>query len=113
MKCCDLVAGKLRHVIALQKETNVPDGAGGNKLGWETYDAFVRALINPVSASERLYAMRLEHNVSHKCFIRYRTDIRSDHSVLYNGRRMQIRGIVNIEEANKWLELRLEEGAVN
>lgn len=112
MKCCDLTAGMLRHLVELHSQSRVPDGAGGGELVWTPYDTQVRAYLKPISATERFYSQRLEHAVTHRLWLRYRTGIKASHRVVYAGRAMQIRGILNLEEANRWLELTLEEGAV-
>lgn len=112
MKCCDLTAGKLRHLIDFQSEQMTADGGGGNTLAWTSFVSGVRGFINPVSANERVFGQRLEHNITHRLWVRYRTDVSSEHRVLYSGRSMQIRGIRNLEERNQWLEIDLEEGVV-
>lgn len=109
VKCCDLFPGALRNRITIQREVEASDGAGGNTLSWKNY-AEIRAFIKPVSGNERLQAMRLEANITHRIYIRYRSDLRTDDRVNYQGRLMQIRALINIEERNKWLEIYAQEG---
>lgn len=109
MKCCDLFPGALRHQIVVQREQNTSDSAGGNSLAWVDY-ATIRANIKPVSGSERLHSMRLQANISHRIFIRYRDDLRTDDRIVYKNRPMQIRAIINLEEMNRWIEIYAEEG---
>lgn len=109
MKCCDLSPGKLRHTIAIERETRTPDGAGGSTLTWASV-ASPRAFIKPMSGGERLQAMRIEANVTHRIFIRYRSDILTSDRINFNGRLMQIRALINIEERNRWIEIYADEG---
>lgn len=109
MKCCDLTAGKLRHTITIEREQSTPDGAGGSYLTWTTV-ATPRAFIKPMSGGERLQAMRLEATVTHRIFIRYRDDLLTSDRINYNGRLMQIRALINLEERNRWIEIYADEG---
>lgn len=54
--------------------------------------------------------MRIEANVTHRIFIRYRSDILTSDRINYNGRLMQIRALINIEERNRWIEIYADEG---
>lgn len=111
MKCCDLIPGKLRNQITIEREQSVPDGAGGSTITWSTV-ASPRAFIKPMSGGERLQAMRLESTVTHRIFIRYRSDLLTSDRVSYKGRIMQIRALINLEERNRWLEIYADEGEV-
>jgi len=109
MKCCDLTPGALRHRIEIQREIGSQDAAGGRSLVWGTI-ASPRCFIKPVGGGERFYSMRLEANISHRIYLRYRSDLLPSDRINYNGRLMQIRALINIEERNKWLEIYAEEG---
>ena len=67
-------------------------------------------MINPKSGAERVRGMQLEATITHSIFIRYTADIMPTDRVNFNGRLMQIRAVINIEERNRWLELACEEG---
>jgi len=109
MKCCDITPGSLRNRIKIQRETFVADGFGG---GTKTFTDFaeLRAFIKPISGSERLYSQRLEANVTHRIFIRYRDDLNTTDRINYKGRLMQIRALINLEEANRFIEIYADEG---
>jgi SPP1 family predicted phage head-tail adaptor len=111
MKCCDLTAGKMRHTVDLQHEIKTDDGGGGVGLAWTRY-ATVVGFLKPLAGNEALNAARIESKVSHRFWTRYRPGILTKHRLVYNGRPMQIRAVINLEERNKWLELDLEEGVV-
>lgn len=111
MKCCDLYAGMLRHSIEWQQEQTTPDGMGGQTRAWATV-ATVRAFIKPTTGNERWHAMRTEANVTHRIFMRYRSDLTPAMRIVYNGRAFQVKAVLNIEERNKWLEVHATEGQV-
>lgn len=109
MKCCSLTSGMLRHRIEVQRESKTPDGAGGSSTVWGTI-ATVRAFVKPISGGERLQALRLESDITTRIFARYGLDVLPSDRILYNGRLFVIKAILNLEEANKWLELYTVEG---
>lgn len=111
MKCCDLSAGKLRHSVNFETPTSTPDGYGGSSVAWDTVTPVtVRAFIKPMSGNERWQSQRLETNITHRIFIRYRSDLTSEMRINYGGRLMQVKALINIEERNKWFEIHAVEG---
>lgn len=101
---------ELRHRIAIQKRTQSPDGLGGFSESWITF-ASTWAKISPTSARERFFSEKLEHNITHKITIRYRSGISPDMRIQFGTRIFKINGIINPEERNIWLDLLCEEGA--
>ena len=110
MKCCNLTSGKLRHLVTFEREQGTDDGGGGEAITWSAIAPTVRAWVKPVSCTERMHAQRLEADVSHRVYVRYRTDLLTSDRINFNGRLFQIRAILNIEEANRWLEIYADEG---
>lgn len=109
MKCCDLTAGKLRHNVTWQEKIQAPDGGGG--YTYTPNDVVTtRAFIKPISTNERFFAQKIESDISHRIYIRYRTDINPAMRINYGGRLFQVKGIMDIEEQNKWLEISAVEG---
>lgn len=109
MKCCELFAGKLRTKITIERETSTPDSQGGQSLAWSTH-ATIKAYLKPMSGGERLQAMRLEANQTHRIYIRYRDDLLTTDRIVIGNRKFQIRALINIEERNKWIEIYADEG---
>lgn len=109
MKCCQLSAGKLRNTIIFETPTLTPDGYSGSSVDWSNF-AVIRSMIKPVTGSERWQSQRLETNITHRIFIRYRAGLNTEMRINYNGRLMQIEAILNIEERNKWFEIHATEG---
>ena len=109
MKCCDLYAGMLRSSIVIERETDTPNDSGGQDIVWSKYKA-MKAFIKPKSGNERVRGMKLESPLTHGVFIRYSSDILPADRVNFNGRLLQIRAVINVEERNRWIELSCEEG---
>ena len=114
MACCKgIKAGSLRHKINIEREQDIADGMGGSTIAWANItDAALRAKVMPLNGSETFKAMRLEAKVSHKITIRFRGDLLSSDRINYKGRVMQVRSIIDLEEAHKWLEIMADEGVV-
>ena len=109
MKCCQLTSGMLRHRITVQRPAETPDGAGGATQTWQDV-ATVRAFVKPISGGERLQAMRLESDVTTRIFARYGLDVDAEDRITYDGRLFVVKAVLNLEEANKWLEIYTVEG---
>ena len=109
MKCCELTAGELRTPIVIQEYTESPDGMGGVTKQWTDVLA-VKSMWKHASMYERLQAMKLNAGVMHRVYIRYSSVPTAKHRIFYKGKAYQIRGVVDIEERGRWLELAVEEG---
>lgn len=109
VKCCDVTAGMLRHSVSLQRVNKVADGLGGFTHTWATV-ATLRAFLRVSGANETVGQDRLNMTQRQKAVIRYRTDIRPNDRILFDGKAYQIRGISDIEFRKKYLDLDLESG---
>jgi len=103
-------AGTLRHRVTLQEPSDVPDGAGGFSRSWQDV-ASLRADIQPAGGTERLHGLQLQWRVTHRVILRYRTGVTTAMRLVYNGRALNIRAVINRGEANAWLDVLAEEGA--
>lgn len=106
-------AGSLRHRVSIQEKTPVSDGMGGFTETWSAISGLssVPAAIWPVSSKERIDAMKLESEVTHKIRIRYASGITSKHRILFGIRVFNIIGApINWEERNKYLDILATEG---
>jgi len=109
LKCCDLTAGQLREPLTIQRKFAVSDGIGGQTISWITLGS-TRGDVRPVSGREALQAMQLQASVTHRIYIRYRSDITAADRLTMRGQPLQIRSVVNIEMRNRWLELSCDSG---
>jgi len=107
-----LRAGGLRHRVAIQVKSSVPDGMGGEVLTWGNVAGMgsVPAAIWPLSSKEQLDAMKLESVITNKIRIRYRAGITSANRILFGSRVFNIKGApINYDERNKTLDLLVTE----
>lgn len=109
MNCCDIIPGMLRHRITFKRNVATPDGIGGSVIV-PTDVIDVAAFIKPVSGNERWQSMRIESNVTHRIYTRYRAGITPDLFIQYGLRKFQVKAVLNLEESNQWLEIHAVEG---
>lgn len=111
MKLKDVKLKDLRfRVIILHRDTT-DDGGGGYTEAWIPRDT-VWASVTPVRAGERWFGMQLEQPITHMLVMRYREDISvdPDFGLEHDGRRLNIRSVIDIEERKRFLEISAEEG---
>jgi SPP1 family predicted phage head-tail adaptor len=109
MRCCELFAGKLKNTIIIERAILTADGLGGNTTQWGTVGT-IKAWIKPTSGNERLSQDRLEATTTHRIYVRFTSVIKTSDRINFNGRYMQIRALINMEERDKWLEIYADEG---
>lgn len=111
MACKLPCASKFRDRVTLQTKARASDDMGGSVDSWSDTATFW-AKMTPLSANQRLYAKRLEHNVTHKLTTRYRSDISVsiDQRISWDNRIFQIQKIIDIDERKLFLEIECVEG---
>jgi len=111
MKCCDITTGMLRHKITIEQFATVADGGGGSTITWTATAANTNiwSKVRPASGNERFHAMRTEADTTHVIITRWKTGITPAMRVNFNGRLMQIKSVINVEERDKWMEIRAVE----
>jgi SPP1 family predicted phage head-tail adaptor len=92
-------SGKYRQVITFQKKRLERDGGGSHVEKWDGW-APDRVRVLPISAAERIRSHKEEVKVTHLVEGRYRTDVDESMRISYNGRTLDIKWIINVEEAN-------------
>ena len=70
----------------------------------------VRASLEPLRGGEALRALQLEDRVTHRITTRYRAGITAKMRIRFKSRLFNIRSVINVEEANRFLEIMAEEG---
>ena len=104
----------LKHRITIEEPDTSADGAGGLTTSWSDVDTVWARLESVHSRSvniERLVSEQLTPRQMVICTIRYRADVTTDMRVSYDSRVFNIRSVTNIDEADIWLEMILEENA--
>jgi SPP1 family predicted phage head-tail adaptor len=101
---------KKRQITALNKrisivtQTTTDDGMGG-EIETDSVFCLTWAAIWPVSSKEMRENMREVSNVTHNIRIRYRPGVLHTMTLLFGSRKFEIKGIINPDEANKWLDM--------
>ncbi len=104
----DIHSGMLEHQVSLQRLTLVPDGVGGGTEHW-TQIGTPWCCILPAGGWERLTSMKLEAEITHSIYMRYRADIHPRDRIVFRTRTFDILSIIDLEEAKEFLELKCEE----
>ncbi len=105
------VASKLRSRITIEQPVDTPDGSGGISRSWQEV-AVLWAEILPLRGSERLRAMQLTSNVSHRFRIRFKTGITSAMRISWNSKIFNIQAVLDTRPQSGMLELLAEEEAL-
>lgn len=110
MKCCDFKASDFRTTVELQARSRVADGQGGWSEGWVAVRKIPTKWAS-VSMTERVFAMQLQAEAKHRCYMRYTTPLpQADQRVVYKGLAYNIIGATDVEMMGKIIEISLEQG---
>ncbi len=104
-------AGRIRHRVTIQSESQTADGAGGYGLAW-TDLATTWAAVEPLNGRERLQADQVQDETTHQITMRYRSDVVpiGKYRVLFGTRTFNVTSVINPDERNISLTLLVEEG---
>lgn len=97
-------AGTRSRRIAIQSLTEVTTDAG-EVTETATTLATVWAAIEPISGREEWLAKQSQATTTHKIVMLYRDDVTSDMQALYNGRTFRFDSVINLNEANRHLQI--------
>jgi SPP1 family predicted phage head-tail adaptor len=106
-------AGRSRHRLVLQARAPAGDGGGGqagDPWAAPVTVATVWGDIVPLNGTERLRAMKLESQVTHRIAIRFRLGVTGGMRIVFGARTFNIRAVVDVGERHRMLELLCEEG---
>ncbi len=107
-----LMAGKLRHRIAIQQRTTDQDDYGQQLDQWDDV-ARVWADIEPLNGRELLAAAAVQAETTHTVTMRYRPGITPQLRINYNGRLFNILNVLDDNERHRTLTLLCSEGLNN
>ncbi|MGH8428937.1 MAG: phage head closure protein [Solimonas sp.] len=107
-------AGDLNRLITIQQRGTSQDGFGQQVTTWTDVKK-VYAFVEPLAGNERIAAMSVSTDVSHRITVRYDAifadpRVVSAYRVVYNGRYFNIQASMNLDEANRTIELLAAEG---
>lgn len=117
MTAARLRGGELNRLISIQQRSTSQDGFGQQLTTW-TEVKKVYALIEALTGNERIAAMSVSADVSHRITVRYDAifadpRVVAAYRAVYNGRVFNIQASMNIDEANRTVELLAAEGLNN
>lgn len=110
-KCCDYNSGLLKTSVAFERATKTANGSGGYTEAWGAISGSQsRAYVKAMSGSERYASDRVEATARYRVVCRYFSGLLESDSIVINSRRHNIRFIDNIEYADKWLSIDVDQG---
>jgi len=92
-------AGKLRHVIDIQKFTTSKDSYGEDIKTWASYHK-THAEVRPLRGKEYFDTQQIVPEVDNKIKIRYRSGIAPTMRVVWGSRTYEIRAVIDPSERN-------------
>lgn len=104
--------GLLRHQVIVENPTRVADGDGGYTDTWAAASPSpVWARIEPATARaiERQAGATIEGPIDSLVTIRHHAGVTMKTRLTFEGRRLFVRGIQNVQERYRWLVLACQE----
>lgn len=101
--------GDLNKLISIIGTTRIGDSMGGFTETDATIASNIWAAIWPLSASEQIRSMQPTMEISHRIRIRYRSAFRPDWRIKFGARYFDVKGIINPNERNEYLDLMCKE----
>jgi SPP1 family predicted phage head-tail adaptor len=101
-------AGALRHWITIRESARTPDEGAGFIETWYAI-ANVYAAVEPLTGDEQIQAMQTGMIQPHRFSIRYRRGLTGANEILYDGRRFNVRSVVNTGERDREIVMLADE----
>ncbi len=107
-------AGTLRREISVQQRATQKDSFGQQLISWVEIKK-VYAAIEPMTGSERVAAMSLSTDISHRVTVRFDAifddpRIAATYRLVYGTRVFNVQAPLNVDEENRTIELLCSEG---
>lgn len=103
----DNSASRFKQRIKLERPVISQDSIGDTLTTWVLVDE-VWADVSATSAIEANFGRSLREVVTYQVYLRWRDDVRADWRMTYNGQVFRILSVVNVDEENKLLKLKVE-----
>lgn len=112
MKCCSQYhAGLLREPVKFWREAQVPDGAGGYTRSLAAISgAPTMAQVTPMSGGEVWRSQRIEATGGFRVLVRYFPGLDMTDVIRIRGRDHNITHVKNVDLADTWLVISVDEG---
>lgn len=102
-------AGKMNRRCTLERETRLPDGAGGYTRTWDAY-ATVWGDLTVKSGNEKQVSEQQTNVQEYMLRIRYRRDVLPADRVVIQGAAYNVRNVFNNDQKRRFLMIRLQAG---
>ena len=96
--------GLLRHKVQVQSKTEEADAHGQMIETWTT-QGYAWANIVPESTVEVINGDRIDARRTHRIQIRWFQGMSPRHRLLHDGRVLNVRSVLNVQERNRDMEL--------
>jgi len=103
-------AGELDQLITINREVRTSDGMGGDTVSVNAVATNLFAHVRPRSGKEIGTHDRVEAPAIYLFVIRYRSDLKEDDQIVWNGQTYNIRAILTRGGRNIFLEINAERG---
>ena len=101
--------GAMSKSIVIQSVTSTTDSGGGRGVTWATYKT-VLAHVKKLSGQVK-YAQGVKDDKGlYEFTMRYIAGITPQHRISYNARLYSINSVINLDERNKYLVIKADEG---
>lgn len=97
-------AGKLRHLVTIQRATETQDSAGEPVVVWTEF-AKAWAAVEPLKGREFFEAQQHYGQVTHRVAIRYLAGIVPKMRVVHGERSFDIQAVLHLEERGREIHL--------
>jgi len=101
--------GKMRYRVKVERSTNTRDAGGGISQAFSPTTT-IYANIMPKSANSSYRQGMVQEKVTHEVTLRYMENIDTNSIIVFGSRRFNVRGIINVDERDRFLKLQCEEG---
>ena len=105
-----MIAGRLRHVIAIQSKAFTTDAWGGQVEAWTNFATGIRAEVNPLSGRELIASQAAQSATTCRFKIRYMAGVKQAMRVVYGGQYYNISAVVDVDGRQRELHLMTETG---
>ena len=100
--------GQMNQRVAIKQLAETTDVGPGKTVAWSTLDT-VWAQVEPVNADEQIQGQGQASTADYRVRLRYRSDLTPAHRLLWDGKTLQILGVLLEGGAKRYLNLRCGE----
>lgn len=107
-----MTTGRLNKKVTIQAYESGADAAGQEQKDWYNWKT-VWACVEPMQQSEAFEIDQVTSVRSCKITTRYASGYTPEMRVVYNGRTLEVSGVIDVDERREWLEWTCHERAPN